>query len=120
MTADEEKRSRGLFDEGLQPERTALAWRRTVLALIVGALVSLRVLPTVLGSWALIPAGAGVVAALLIAVAVHRRLENTNRALVGADDERRPLPGALLLLTLVVVSVGGGVAAMTVVLRQWA
>jgi hypothetical protein len=38
------------WDPGLQPERTALAWRRTGLALTVGSLIGLRVLPPLLGS----------------------------------------------------------------------
>lgn len=46
-------------DEGLQPERTALAWRRTALAVVVGSLVGLRVLPALLGPLAYVVCVAG-------------------------------------------------------------
>lgn len=37
-----------IYDVGLQPERTQLAWRRTAMAVAVGSVVSLRILPTVI------------------------------------------------------------------------
>src|SRR5215207_484055 len=58
--------SQQLFDPGLQPERTELAWRRATLALIVGALVALRLLPPALGSWSIIVGLAGLVLAAII------------------------------------------------------
>lgn len=54
-----------LFDPGLQPERTELAWRRTALVVVVGGLLAARLMPTLLGDpwWALcgaVGAAAGV------------------------------------------------------------
>jgi uncharacterized membrane protein YidH (DUF202 family) len=96
--------SRQLFDPGLQPERTELAWRRTTLALTVGALVALRLLPPALGSWSISVGLAGLVIAVLIWALAHRRLRYTNQAL---RHERGQLPGAGLLLLLAAVTTAG-------------
>ena len=51
-----------LYDPGLQPERTELAWRRTALSIAVGSVVAMRLLPTALGSeWGILPGITGVV-----------------------------------------------------------
>lgn len=91
-----------LFDPGLQPERTELAWRRTTLAVTVGALVALR-LPPPLGSWLISVGLVGLVMAVLIWVLVHRRARHTNQAL----HERGQLPGAGLLRLLAAVTTAG-------------
>jgi hypothetical protein len=95
---------RPLFDPGLQPERTALAWRRTALALAVGALLALRILPPVLGTWSL-PAGfAGIALAGIMWVAAGRRARQTRTALLSST---RHLPDAGLLLLLALIVAGG-------------
>jgi uncharacterized membrane protein YidH (DUF202 family) len=95
-----------LFDPGLQPERTLLAWRRTVLSLAVGSLVALRLLPPVLGGWAIWPGLAGVVLAGALWVLAGRRAAAAYRAL---RDGSTALPGGgqLLFLALVVAAAGG-------------
>jgi putative membrane protein len=72
------------WDPGLQPERTALAWRRTGLALTVGSLIGLRVLPPLLGPAAYLLAGLGVVASLAVLAAAHRRYRRVHRLLLAA------------------------------------
>ena len=93
-----------LFDPGLQPERTELAWRRTSLAVAVGALVALRLLPPILGSWSISVGLVGLVMAVLIWVLAHRRARHTNQAL---RRDRGQLPGAGLLLLLAAVTTAG-------------
>ena len=81
-----EDRSSRPFDAGLQPERTALAWRRTGLALTVGSLIGLRVLPPLLGPATYVLAGLGVVASLAVLAAAHRRYRRVHRLLLAARD----------------------------------
>ncbi len=92
-----------LFDPGLQPERTRLAWRRTLLTQAVAALVALRVLPPVLGPWSLGVGLAGLLATGVLWRLAGRRARRVQDALLASGG---PLPdGALLLgLTAVVVT----------------
>ena len=100
----------GPWDPGLQPERTLLAWRRTVAALTVGALVALRVLPPVLGGWAAVASGAGIVAGGALWVAAARRARAVDRAV---RTPGHPLPdGALLFWVAAVTTAGASVAAV--------
>ncbi len=96
--------SRQLFDPGLQPERTELAWRRTTLALTIGALVALRLLPPALGSWSISVGLTGLLMAVLIWLLARRRARYTNHAL---RDHHGQLPGAGLLLLLAAMTTAG-------------
>ena len=88
---------RAIFDPGLQPERTALAWRRTGLVLVAGSLAALRFLPPVIGPWTVLPVVVGIAAAVAVFVFAHRRHVAGHATLTGADDARVPLPSGLLL-----------------------
>ncbi|WIB26723.1 DUF202 domain-containing protein [Curtobacterium sp. MCSS17_015] len=107
---------RQVFDPGLQPERTALAWRRTGLAITVAALVAVRILPEVLGPWAIVPAGLGLAAAVAVLIAAHRRHQAVHRTLIDADTDRVSLPSGALPFAVTVLVTGGGIAAAIVVL----
>ncbi|GAA1427996.1 hypothetical protein GCM10009616_06590 [Microlunatus lacustris] len=88
--------SEQLFDPGLQPERTELAWRRTLLALAVGGIFALRLLPGTLGAWSIGAALAGLVLTGLLWVLAGRRARTTRSALL--HDHQLPGAGLLLLL----------------------
>lgn len=102
-----------LFDPGLQPERTELAWRRTALSLGVGSLIALRLLPEILGSavWAL-GGVIGLVVSAGIWVSARARLRAVIRALTV---EPAPLPdGRMLFAVVVLVTVIGLTSAAVV------
>jgi uncharacterized membrane protein YidH (DUF202 family) len=104
-----------LFDPGLQPERTELAWRRTALALAVGSLVAVRLVPVALGDpwWAFVGV-AGLVLAAAVWVGARLRAHAVQRALRGSD--RAPLPDALPLLLFALAVAAAGALALGVVL----
>lgn len=108
-----------VFDPGLQPERTALAWRRTALALFVGSLVAMRILPEVLGGWAVILGLAGVVSAGGVLWAVHRRYLAHHRMLMGEGD-RTALAGGALIAAMTLLCVLAATLTLVLVLLMFA
>lgn len=106
----------GLFDPGLQPERTALAWRRTALAIATGSLVCARLFSDALDHplWAL-PAVAGVgLAGWMWSSAGHRYAAFATDIAAGAQ-EPRCAGAAGLLVTALVIAVAGAAAAAVVI-----
>lgn len=100
-----------LFDRGLQPERTELAWRRTALAIAIGSVVSLRVLPLAVpaaaAAWGFAPGLAGLVAACSLWFAARRRQLRVTAVLTGTAGIALPGGGMLLVLTALGCGFGG-------------
>jgi hypothetical protein len=101
-----------LFDPGLQPERTDLAWRRTLLTLAVAALIALRLLPPVLGTWSLGVGLAGLLATGVMWRLADRRARRVQAALLVGEG---PLPDGTLLLGLTALVVTGAASGLLVV-----
>lgn len=116
------------FDEGLQPERTALAWRRTALALTAASLVAFRVLPELLGGGAWVLAAVGLTASVGVLVAAHRRYRRLHRLLTspasgspspsGADPVAPGAAGAGLPAGVALLTLAAGVVALVVVVAS--
>ncbi len=102
------------FDPGLQPERTALAWRRTALSLAVGALAAGRMLEPLLGRVAWMVAAVGVALGFGLLLVARRRAALVGRALATTGDLEAG-PGAALLVGVTAVAVLAGVAGLVVV-----
>lgn len=75
-----------VFDTGLQAERTALAWRRTALAMAVAAVGAGRLAAPVLGVMALLLAAVGLVQAVVVAQASGRRYRIVHDSLISRGD----------------------------------
>ena len=103
---------RQLFDVGLQPERTELAWRRTSLSVATASLASLRVLPALLGSplWALFGI-AGVILAICLWTAARSRYLHFN-ATTGT-----PPTAARQLLAVAIFTSTAGILGLTAILH---
>ncbi|SDQ11005.1 DUF202 domain-containing protein [Quadrisphaera sp. DSM 44207] len=84
----------GVFDPGLQPERTALSWRRTALALVVAAVGGGRLLAVHVGAVAHAAALVGLLVAAGVWMAGARRYATTSARLTGSAGTRgQPLDG---------------------------
>lgn len=106
--------SNHVFDQGLQPERTVLAWQRTVLALGIGVLAGSRVLLPVLGSVSYLLLAAGLSAVLGMFVAIRRRYDRMHAHLT--QESRLSLPhGAMLPGVLALFVVLSGLCALAFV-----
>ncbi|WP_185972413.1 DUF202 domain-containing protein [Georgenia yuyongxinii] len=106
-----------LFDPGLQPERTALAWRRTALALALGPLLAARLFAPQLGALTLAAALVGAALGASIALVATARYRTVHGVLVG-QGERRGLPGAALLLGTAAVTFLAGIGALALVISR--
>ncbi len=73
----------GPADPGLQPERTALAWRRTALALVGLSLGSARVTWQLVGGWSLLLSGAGAAVGAWLMLHAHARYERHSSSITG-------------------------------------
>ena len=95
------------FDPGRQPERTALAWRRTALSVLVGLVVAARLLDPVLGGSGVGLGGLGAVAGVALFVLAARRGARVDAAL-ARDGDLSAGPGALVLALLAGTCCAGG------------
>jgi hypothetical protein len=95
-----------VYDPGLQPERTRLAWRRTLLTLAISTLVALRFLPGTVGGWSL---GIGLLTSAVLWWLATLRGRHTHVALVVSPG---PLPGGALLFGLALITMVVAVSAL--------
>jgi uncharacterized membrane protein YidH (DUF202 family) len=111
----------GVFDPGLQPERTALAWRRTGLALVVGSLAAVRVLPNLIGAWGYAASAVAFAGSVAILLASHARYRRDHLRLTTGTSDRVALSGGALIgmtaLAVLLIAVGGAVVLVVLELR---
>jgi putative membrane protein len=116
VPGDEPIAAREPFDDGLQPERTALSWRRTGLALLAGSLAATRIVPEVLPTWTVLPAGFGIAVSVFVLVAAQLRYRSIHAALTASGSAEVPLHGGGLQAAVAGLTVAGGIGALIVAL----
>lgn len=90
-------------DPGLQPERTALSWQRTILTSLIVILLSLRLMPHY--GAAVLPGVLVIV--ILILTFLRNQRSRFHHAVSGLARERLPPPvGQVLLLGSYVLALG--------------
>lgn len=105
-----------LFDDGLQPERTLLAWRRTCLAIAAGFVATIKYFTDAIGPWAIVLGVIGIGLAGIAWVVCTLRYRRVHRGLVSHGTLASG--GTLPLLVAGSVSVGA-VTALIVVTVTW-
>ena len=115
-------------DAGLQPERTDLSWRRTLLALVIASLFSIRLLAPLLGNAALLAGIAGLTVCVGLAAVTAYRVKRLHRwfrwrvvqerrsSRVPMMPDAEPGPAFALLVATVLVSCGALAALLQAVL----
>jgi uncharacterized membrane protein YidH (DUF202 family) len=106
-----------LFDPGLQPERTALAWRRTGLSVAVGAVACARLLVPTLGTAAVVLVVLGVALAVLFLLGAAKRARRAQDALLR-DGDLACGPGGRMVAAVCVGCTAVGVTALAVVVNM--
>ena len=99
-------------DSGLQPERTALAWRRLAMVFLALALATTRLLWPILDVWTLLPTLAIATSAAFLLVESHRRyLGHLGSMATTPPDGRLPFfaaaIGTVTALLFLVVFISG-------------
>ena len=105
------------FDRGLQPERTALSWQRTLLALGAALIAASRALLELLGVVSYVLAGLGLVAVAVLYVITRRRYRSVHRHLTMVDARSLPSGGRLVFACAAITLCCGAGALVFVVVR---
>ncbi|AOY74193.1 DUF202 domain-containing protein [Paenarthrobacter ureafaciens] len=105
-----------LFDPGLQPERTGLAWQRTCLAFLAGSLVAMKVQPPIFGPWSLLLGAAGVLEALLLLFIVRRRYLRQHHTLTTSGGQPPLAADGFLPVALGSSTVAAGIVSLALIL----
>lgn len=93
-----------VYDRGLQPERTVLAWRRTLLAIAVAAAAGARLGVVVLGGVALMVGAAVLLGVLFASISAQHRYRAVTETLLrdgvllGAGGQVVVVAGCVILL----------------------
>jgi len=97
-------------DEGMQLERTSLAWQRTALGLVAASLAAGRGLVDVVGITAWGVAGIGVTAAVCLFVGANGRYRSGRHHLSRVDADSLPTGARTVLVTAALTALLGGAA----------
>ena len=106
-----------VFDVGFQPERTALAWRRSLMSLAVAFLAGGRILLDQIGFWSYVIAGVGLAVVAVLAVVAERRYRAAHHHLTRVNRDSLPHDGALIAGAAAVTVLAGLAALLFVVAR---